>query len=461
MPATRATGVAQLRELFEGRLLDESGHALVTLELADALRAEGRTHEAAQLLLDFTRTQPSHLEAARGRELAAELSLAAYRDRWRDTESRAVLDECLEELLRESSATTAKDRWTLIAAELAIEDREPERALQRLGEITEVSEFWLEAQVQRVRAARLAAVLPDGRADAPRMEDVLREAARVQAIIDDRLAGATDARPRAALNLARLRLELVTAEALTALGRTDDAGKRLDALDRSEPLPAELRGEALQIRLEVSRVSGQAGDVRRDLERYLASTAAADAPSVLISLLESANRRVIRLQDEDRLEAAANLARAEAAPLAAIIDEWLRGSTAPMPPPTRLRQLIADAFRLSEQWSPSLSRYDDLLKEHPDQLDLLFGRAECLYGLGPERSAEAMTIFKRLSAARREAADAYYWQSQLRMLQILDRMSEGTEQIAGQVARLKQQDPALGGPRFARQFNALLMKHQP
>ena len=45
------------------------------------------------------------------------------------------------------------------------------------------------------------------------------------------------------------------------------------------------------------------------------------------------------------------------------------------------------------------------------------------------------------------------------MLQILDRSGKNTQRIAPQIRRLRQRDPALGGDRLRREFDALETRH--
>ena len=55
--------------------------------------------------------------------------------------------------------------------------------------------------------------------------------------------------------------------------------------------------------------------------------------------------------------------------------------------------------------------------------------------------------------------DEYYWQAQLRMLQILSRTGRNTQRIAPHIQRLRHKDATLGGERFRREFERLQSRH--
>ena len=123
---------------------------------------------------------------------------------------------------------------------------------------------------------------------------------------------------------------------------------------------------------------------------------------------------------------------------------------------------IADSLRLSGRYAQARVIYQQLLVQTPAGLQLLFGRAVCLFGEGGDGLAEAMGIYRRLAAVgpgQDTAARRYYWQAQMRMLEILDRTGRNTDKIAPRIRRLRQVDADLGGERFRRTFQRLQNKH--
>ena len=182
-------------------------------------------------------------------------------------------------------------------------------------------------------------------------------------------------------------------------------------------------------------------------------------PPVLGPILAAAQAEVTRLIEIDRPAEALERAGQELVPLAEILERWMTAHPPGGPVEGRLRRQIADAYRLGERFAAALALYDRLLAEHRHAVQLLFGRAECLYGLGEARYAEALVIYKRITAAGREASGERYWPSQLRMLEILDRTGRRTDQIVPRIRRLRQQDPDFGAERLRRRFDALENKY--
>ena len=67
-----------------------------------------------------------------------------------------------------------------------------------------------------------------------------------------------------------------------------------------------------------------------------------------------------------------------------------------------------------------------------------------------------MGLYQRIAAV---SAGEYHWQSQLRMLQILDLTGHNTRRIAPHIRRLRQKDQQLGGERLRRGFEVLQKKY--
>ena len=126
-------------------------------------------------------------------------------------------------------------------------------------------------------------------------------------------------------------------------------------------------------------------------------------------------------------------------------------------PNEALQLVTADAYRLAARCDDALRLYDPLLTGHPDALELLAARAECLFAL--ERYEQAMALYRRLTAATVAALNDHYWQSQLRMLQILSRTGRNVHRIAPYVQQLRGRDPDLGGDRFRRELEAMERSH--
>ncbi len=215
--------------------------------------------------------------------------------------------------------------------------------------------------------------------------------------------------------------------------------------------------EALRVRIGAYQLAGRPGEARRALAQFIGSSTAAG--SMVVPVLAAIEADVLELIERNRPADAYRLAQQQFVPLAELVEQWLTEHRVDRRDEVRLRRRIAEAYRLGERFRDALGHYDNVLKDHPKSVSLLFGRAECLYGLGDARLAEAMVIYKRIAAAGGAEAGRYYWQSQLRMLEILGRVGRTTEQIVPRINRLRRLDPVLGGPHLRRAFDALEKKY--
>jgi tetratricopeptide (TPR) repeat protein len=173
-------------------------------------------------------------------------------------------------------------------------------------------------------------------------------------------------------------------------------------------------------------------------------------------------RDVQALLDAGNEADAQALARRTLLPAAQLLEQHAASQPPSQQSSNALTTVIARAYLFSGEFNNALPRFDDLLRRSPDRADLLLGRAESLYGLGGEAQfAEAMPNYKRLAAAGPDSSAGadVFWLSQLRMLQIVDRVNRHTEDILPRIERLRQQDPTFGGERFRRGFDALRMKY--
>jgi tetratricopeptide (TPR) repeat protein len=196
---------------------------------------------------------------------------------------------------------------------------------------------------------------------------------------------------------------------------------------------------------------GRRDEMVRELKR-LVDMAGPRAAAALVAMFELRQREIQGLRDHDRGSVAAAEAQQDLLPLAQAASHWMnihgRNET--------LQLSAADAYRLAGRCNDALHHYDDLLADHPDAIEVLYGRAECLYSLGGSRDEEAMDHYRRLAVAATNRLDEHYWQSQLRMLQILRRTGRNTHRIAPYIQQLRSKDPELGGAWYRREFERLL-----
>jgi tetratricopeptide (TPR) repeat protein len=248
-----------------------------------------------------------------------------------------------------------------------------------------------------------------------------------------------DARTRE-LRDAQAALSVYRAEARLALG---DPSGALESL-RDVGDDCSRAADAVLTRIDAHAALGRTAEVERELERLLA-VAGPGAGDVLAAML-TARRET---QDPQR----------DLVPVARALVRWLLTAADDVRNRTRLELAAADAYRRAEHWREALGLYDGLWSRYPNAIEVLLGRAECLFALGDGNLADAMELYKRISRATAGKDGDVYWQSQLRMLQILSRTDRNTQQIAPHIQRLRQKDAELGGERFRREFERLQSKH--
>ena len=420
---TRPEAVALLESLLDRGDLDDPTRADTLVTLARALATDDRLADAARRFEQAAREHPTAAVADTAIELAATIAAELFDRDPDDPAGHALLRSTLDLLLTRYPNVASVDRWRFTAGRLALAEGRFERALDLFEQVPPDDSRWREAQLGRARAARARA--------RSETDDTQRRSRFLEALeIADAVAPAL---PEAADEMAVIR-----AAALLELEEPRRAVETLEGVDTME---------AILIRIDASAALGL--DTQRELERLLEVTGAG-AGEILAGLIDDRRRPIETLLDQRRFDEAAARARADLVPLATVLDRWLASGAADSAGPALA---AADAYRLAGRWQEAARLYETLLERQPSAVEALFGRAECLYGLGPQHDTEAMDLYRRIAGSGR--ADDRYWQSQLRMLQILVRAGRNTHRIAPYVQRLRRKDPQLGGDRFRPDFERL------
>jgi tetratricopeptide (TPR) repeat protein len=427
------------------------------LGLGRCLYESGRADEAADRWAELARDHPADPLAERAIELAASVATARWHGAPGDASRRGRLRQVLDLLLERYPNLASLDRWRLAAGQLAVDEGRLDDAVRHFDAVSPAAPERRDAEYLALLAARdrWAAARPDERAALG--SALLEQARRVEVALGRTPATGSDPADEAGRRAQAARVRTIAGEALLGLGRPAEVREALGPVGALPDLPLPVVADDLQLRLRAGRDSGQVSLVTADLRRLAA--AAPDRTVDLVALLvRQVQRDVDGMLAESRLEAADERAGEELAPLAGLLAELVAAAPASVRTPTLLLTL-ADAQLGSGRPAEALPLYDELLAESPDALPYLLGRAECLQRIGGDRLADAIVIFKRIAAAGPEVGGDAYWQSQLRTLQILDRVDRNTRRIVPQIERLRRIDPGLGGERWRRQFEALERKH--
>lgn len=461
-PATREAAISLLRDLLERGDVEGSDRAAALFTLGRALYEDRRTLEAARRFLQLAREHPADSQAERAIELAATLARDLFERQRSTPDVRQLLDESVSLLLERYPNLRRADRWRYVAGELAVFEQRFDDAAAHFERINSQSEQYLDALFMCGNAAKLAAEAESDRLRRITLnEQAVDEIRQVRQPIENALSSdeLSSAR-RTALQYYLTYLSVFEAQALLELTDAQRALDVLDVVQLDDDLDAEARADVLLTRIKAYQMLGRSGEAQQEVSSFL-DTAPDQISHVLPPLMMEIEREVRELQEFGLDEEAQARAHRELLPLANLLSRWLEANLSAGIDDYQLRRRIAAAFALSGEYEYALAEYERLLARQPNLLSLLLGKAECLYHLGGrQRLAEAIELYKRIGAVERDHGSPTYWQSQVRMLQILDMVGQNTDQIAPRIEQLEQRDPALGGPPWQEQFNALRRKYR-
>jgi tetratricopeptide (TPR) repeat protein len=435
----------------------EEDRALALFGSGRTLHELGREAEAAAAFTRFAREHPRLPEAERAVELGAALAARVWERAPGDAVVAEQLREALELLLSRYPNLASVDRWRHFAGRVAQVQGRLEDARELFAQVPRDAREWFDARFQLAALARTAALAAQGEAERAAWRSARDECARARADLAEALPRLPEGEAgEVRASLAWLRVH--QAEAHVALHEAALALEVLEGIETEAGIEGPVLAAALRARIDAFQMAGDGSGARDAVARFVRA-APQRAGEVVPPLMAEVQGEVERLLREGQEEEAAGLARLELLPLAEILDAWL--AEGPEGDVTAPRSRTADGFRLAGRFADGLRQYDRLLEDHPDALQFVTGRAECLYGMGDEASlAAAMPAFKRIAALGSQDGGEAYWLAQLRQLQILDRVGRNTAKIGPQIERLRQDDPLMGGERFRRQFDALQARHR-
>ncbi len=460
--STREQAITTLESALQNRNLDAEAQPIALFTLGRALFDHGDSLHAAQRFIELAVNFPSDPQAQRAIELGVTIAADLDRASADDSEARTLLREGLSILLQQSPNLTSINHWRFAAGKLALDESRFDEATTYLTQITLDAALRLDANFMLAAVARArAAAATDPAARKSLSQQTLTAIDRVQPLIDawlnDNSSTADEPRIRA-LHQYQSLLQIYRAESLLNLNQPQQSLSLLQSIMSDSSAGPSVIAEALKIRIAAHQAMNKPEDALREIEQFMRNktTTVDQANAVLLPLLTSLERDVQSLIESDRADQATELATRTLLPAAILLEQWQ-----PDHNQTQSRQIrIANAYRYAARFTDAKSRYELILKSHPDSAPALLGKAECLYNItGEENLASAMNLFKRLAAAGPETDSTAYWLSQLRMLQIIDRVDRNTQQILPRIERLKQQDPTLGGKQFLRAFESLRRKY--
>ena len=456
--STREEAMALLAEVLDRPALSDEDRAAAMFSLAIAKERAAAAREAAEQFLEVALRFPTYSQAERAAEQAA--VLAAQARARAEADSDDLLRRALDLILARYVNLASIDSWRLLRGQLALEESEFDIAHDALVQVDASSPVSPQARFLLVSITHARMTRAESTTQRLSFARSLAQAAQELRTELSTLTEQTgDPKHQEALRDLIARLGILVAEAQIELGQPGDALATLDEVERGAGRDGSHVADLLRARIAARRAAGSSDSIQDEVNRLM-ELSPESAGTVIAASLRSYRAEVDELLRVDRVEQARLLARTELQPLAEALERWLGAHDPGVEQADALSQLLADCYRLAERWTEALRVYDRLARGHPDALDVLFGRAECLFHVGGQDNlGEAMKLYKRISASRTDNADSYYWTSELRMLQILDQTGSNVHQIAPRIDRLQMRDAQLGGEALRRDFQRLRNAH--
>lgn len=413
-----------------------------------------RYAEAVEALLESVRDDPADPAAAASLDAAVAIATELAGARGGAGPWGALEQGTLDEATRLLPSHPRRDPWRIRLAEIDRDRGRFEEAARRLDAVLPSSGWIADARVLALENATTAAESRSGGEVARWIDRAERHLRQLEPWPATPPEGTDSARHRAAaarIGLARARLHLLA-------GRPAAALVEVATLRESVALEDPEQVEAVRVRLAAFDQLGRREDAAAELEQLtrLGREGGAAAGALLSARLEEAIAAAQEAARRGEVERQRRLAASASGPLADAVRTWWSGREHAMPAADRL--LIAEGWLQAGRSAETLALLAELPPAAANTREVVRLRAEALFQRGRlEDLGEAMPLYRRLAAASAAGSETW-WLSELRTLQILDRVGRDTERIRPRIARLRTQDPALGGEGFRRGFEALLLR---
>ncbi|MGI9013258.1 MAG: tetratricopeptide repeat protein [Phycisphaerales bacterium] len=449
--ATRADAIAMLQAALQREDIDERAQAEALFGLARALYDNEQQLAAAEQYETFARTFPLDLRAERAIQIAAAL-LLDVRSRGNHTpEIDARLRSVLDHLLERFANLPTIEQWRYEAGQLAFEMGDVAAAQALFERTPPTAATWLDSRYMLSRCEFQQAMETR---DTSRLQTVMANARKTRELIER--TPTADADRAQLLHMYQTSIRAIEAEAAIDLGLYNQALAAIEPITIESNVDGGLLGRVLGLRVRALQAAGRGNDASVEIQRF-ATARPGDVGRIVPPMLVALRNDVETLIRTSQQDAATRKAQEELLPLAVALETWLAGAgSLDEQARTAIRVGIADSYRLAGEYASAAALYEDVIRAAPQLLEAQFGLAECRYATGSYEAA--MTTYKRIAATQSER-DRYYWTSELRMLQILEKVQKNVHQIRPRVEMLAQQDAELGGDDLRREFDALRIRH--
>ncbi len=243
-------------------------------------------------------------------------------------------------------------------------------------------------------------------------------------------------------------------EALIATNRLREAARIADDLPKIEDIPSDVRYRAVSALIKAFSQADRKEDAARVLDEFGSIDSAGRirfANAYLKDLATSLRKKIREGDDQDAFATAKAIYTNGIIPSLAELKGGISGDPWPA-------LYAAFVLRVGGRAKDALVYSEAILKEHPGTSEALMEKAEALYADGgPEQLQDAFAIFKQLRVGSQRGS-RMWWQSELRQLEILEKMEQQLDAIGPRIKRLRKENSDLGGGGVRRGLEALQLR---
>lgn len=348
--------------------------------------------------------------------------------------------------------------YSVLAASGAYQD-----AIRILGGVPETHPSYFEAQREALFAIEAIMENAKGKDRQDRLRELRDRAKQLQEAAKP-LAEEDESARRA---LAGVRL--VLANAAIAERKIEEALKHLegfeDDYDGSTDLIRIALGRRIVALAQANRLNQLETTAREmmssypDDAAYVIDRVLTQLDTQIDALRVEATTAASQIRQQEATQEASSLSNT-AARLSGLLLQWAQDQNLPPDEMLPFRLIRAKSLRLAGDARGATEITSQLVREFPDDAEVLSQHAEALFAIGdPNTMVEAAAYFDKLIAGLPEPYPPMYWNAWVRRLQIMDRLDQNVVDIPLRVRVLKMKDPTLGGPRYAQELERLANEH--
>ena len=467
------------------------GEQLQEEDIDPAIRAEGMFHvaiakyllnpqqlgnllEVVNLLTTIAEQMPDQPAAEEALSNALQISHQLYGLEPRPVEAEEAYTRAMRVALKSFNTAPATDNERVYYAFFVLQQNELyDEAAEVYRGVPYDHPTYFEAQREllfslagQMRAADEKTVIPIANRLTVESERVAAEAAKETSSSDPARARSAQSAGAAAV--------LLGANAMAAKGQPEEAVEQLEGFEqRFEDVDPALVEQAMADRI-MMLVQAQRLDLAGEQAQAMIDRFPDAAAAVINSLIDQLDAEIDELREraaatqssvyQQELEERATQRAQVAAKFADYLLQWAKGQGFQPREMLPFQLILVKTQRLAGRPDDAYATLQPLMKQYPDDPQVLLQQGETLFQKGDEASMIAAgNAFNRLIATYQSAGVPFpevFWNAWMRRLQINDRLGQYTEDIPLRVRQLEHSEPTLGGEPYRSALQALRDKYE-